>query len=129
MAKDQEFANKLQNTINRLSDLSDRLDAGEGSAGKFLRDPALYNNTNQLLLDTPDAHQSRSGKSQKVSDHPSEAVLKSFESQVSSRNLETGNPKLLSPYLCSKSTGCRTSCTRKYCAIAGCFFFTSSNIA
>jgi len=54
LAKDQEFANKLQNTMNRLSDLSDRLDAGEGSAGKFLRDPALYNNTNQLLTDTQD---------------------------------------------------------------------------
>ena len=54
LAKDQEFANKLQNTIDRLSDMSDRLDAGEGSAGKFLRDPALYNNTNQLTADTQD---------------------------------------------------------------------------
>jgi phospholipid/cholesterol/gamma-HCH transport system substrate-binding protein len=54
LAKDQEFANKLQNTMDRLSDMVDRLNAGEGSAGKFLRDPALYNNTNQLLTDTQD---------------------------------------------------------------------------
>jgi phospholipid/cholesterol/gamma-HCH transport system substrate-binding protein len=40
--------------MNRLSELTDRLNAGEGSAGKFLRDPALYNNTNQLLTDTQD---------------------------------------------------------------------------
>ncbi len=52
IAKDQEFANKLQNTVNRLSDLSDRLDAGEGSAGKFLRDPSMYDNTNKLLMET-----------------------------------------------------------------------------
>jgi phospholipid/cholesterol/gamma-HCH transport system substrate-binding protein len=37
--------------MNRLSDLADRLDAGEGSAGKFLRDPSMYNNTNKLLTD------------------------------------------------------------------------------
>jgi phospholipid/cholesterol/gamma-HCH transport system substrate-binding protein len=40
--------------MSRLSDLMDRLNAGEGSAGKFLHDPALYNNTNQLLTDTQD---------------------------------------------------------------------------
>ena len=54
LAKDQEFANKLQNTMNRLSDMMDRLNAGEGSAGKFLRDPTLYDNTNKLLTDSQD---------------------------------------------------------------------------
>ena len=37
-AHDQEFANKLQNVVNRLSDITDRLDRGEGSgqaAAKF----------------------------------------------------------------------------------------------
>ena len=51
-AHDQEFANKLQNVVNRLSDIADRLDRGEGSAGKLLRDTSLYDNTNKLLLDT-----------------------------------------------------------------------------
>jgi phospholipid/cholesterol/gamma-HCH transport system substrate-binding protein len=51
-AHDQEFANKLQNVVNRLSDITDRLDRGEGSAGKLLRDSSLYDNTNKLLTDS-----------------------------------------------------------------------------
>jgi phospholipid/cholesterol/gamma-HCH transport system substrate-binding protein len=54
LAKDQEFANKLQNTMAKLSALTDRLNSGEGTIGKLLQDPAVYNNTNQLLLDTQD---------------------------------------------------------------------------
>jgi phospholipid/cholesterol/gamma-HCH transport system substrate-binding protein len=50
-AHDEEFANKLQNVVNRLSDITDRLDRGEGSAGKLLRDSSLYDNTNKLLTD------------------------------------------------------------------------------
>lgn len=51
LAKDQEFANKLQNTIDKLSAITDRLAAGEGTAGKLLQDPALYNNSNQMLVE------------------------------------------------------------------------------
>ena len=54
MAKDKEFADKLQNTINRLSNLADKLDTGNGSAALFIRDPAVYNNTNKLLTETQD---------------------------------------------------------------------------
>src|ERR1700733_3534503 len=46
-----EFANKLQNTIDKLSAITDRLAAGEGTAGKLLQDPALYNNSNQMLVE------------------------------------------------------------------------------
>jgi len=52
LAKDQEFANKLQNTMDKLSDLTNRLAAGEGTAGKLLQDPALYNNANQMLMES-----------------------------------------------------------------------------
>ncbi len=52
LAKDEEFANKLQNTMNKLSALTDRLEAGEGAAGRFLRDPSLYNNADQMLVET-----------------------------------------------------------------------------
>jgi phospholipid/cholesterol/gamma-HCH transport system substrate-binding protein len=52
MATDEEFARKLQNTIEKLSAISDRLEAGEGSAGKLLRDPSLYNNADQMLVET-----------------------------------------------------------------------------
>jgi len=54
IAKNQEFADKLHNTMNKLSDLTDRLNSGEGTVGKLLQDPAMYNNTNQLLLNMQD---------------------------------------------------------------------------
>jgi len=49
---DQEFANKLQETLNNLTALSDRLQKGEGTAGMLFKDPALYNNSNQMLVET-----------------------------------------------------------------------------
>lgn len=52
MTRDQEFANKLQATINNLAELSSRLEKGEGSAGLLFKDPALYNNSNQMLIET-----------------------------------------------------------------------------
>jgi phospholipid/cholesterol/gamma-HCH transport system substrate-binding protein len=52
LLKDEELARKLQNTINKLSNIADRLEAGEGSAGKLFRDPSVYNNTDQLLVET-----------------------------------------------------------------------------
>lgn len=52
LAKDQEFADKLQNTMNKLSALTDRLEAGEGTAGKLFKDPSLYNNADQMLVET-----------------------------------------------------------------------------
>lgn len=52
LAKDQELAARLQNTINKLSLIADRLEAGEGSAGKFLRDPSIFNNADQMLVES-----------------------------------------------------------------------------
>lgn len=52
LAKDQEFADKLQNTMNKLSVLTDRLEAGQGTAGKLFSDPSLYNNADQMLVET-----------------------------------------------------------------------------
>jgi phospholipid/cholesterol/gamma-HCH transport system substrate-binding protein len=49
---DQEFADKLQTTINNLAALSDRLEKGEGTAGLLFKDPGLYNNSNQMLVET-----------------------------------------------------------------------------
>jgi len=49
---DQEFADKLQQTINNLTALTDRLEKGEGTAGMLFKDPALYNNSNQMLVET-----------------------------------------------------------------------------
>jgi phospholipid/cholesterol/gamma-HCH transport system substrate-binding protein len=52
MTRDQEFANRLQETINNLAALSTRLEKGEGTAGMLFKDPALYNNSNQMLVET-----------------------------------------------------------------------------
>ena len=52
MTRDQEFAAKLQTTMNNLADLSSRMEKGEGTAGLLFKDPALYNNSNQMLIET-----------------------------------------------------------------------------
>jgi phospholipid/cholesterol/gamma-HCH transport system substrate-binding protein len=49
---DQEFADKLQTTVNNLTALSERLEKGEGTAGMLFKDPGLYNNSNQMLVET-----------------------------------------------------------------------------
>jgi phospholipid/cholesterol/gamma-HCH transport system substrate-binding protein len=49
---DQEFADKLQTTVNNLAALSERLEKGEGTAGMLFKDPGLYNNSNQMLVET-----------------------------------------------------------------------------
>lgn len=52
LAKDDVLAQKLDNTISKLSILTDRLEAGEGTAGKLFKDPSLYNNSDQMLIET-----------------------------------------------------------------------------
>jgi phospholipid/cholesterol/gamma-HCH transport system substrate-binding protein len=52
MTTDQEFAAKLQTTMNNLAALSERLEKGEGTAGMLFKDPALFNNSNQMLVET-----------------------------------------------------------------------------
>jgi len=51
-ATDQEFARKLDNTVTRLSDITTKIDSGQGTAGKLLTDPSVYNNTDQMLVET-----------------------------------------------------------------------------
>jgi phospholipid/cholesterol/gamma-HCH transport system substrate-binding protein len=52
MTHDEQFAAKLQTTMNNLTELTSRLEKGEGSAGLFFKDPAVYNNSNELLVET-----------------------------------------------------------------------------
>jgi len=52
LAKDQELAAKLKNTMSKLSDLMDRLNSGQGSIGKLLQDESVYNHTDELLQET-----------------------------------------------------------------------------
>jgi phospholipid/cholesterol/gamma-HCH transport system substrate-binding protein len=52
LLKDEEFAHKLRNTLAKLSAIADKIDSGEGSAGKLLKDPSIYNNADQMLIET-----------------------------------------------------------------------------
>ncbi len=52
LTKDEELAKKLDNTISKLSALTTELEAGQGTAGKLFKDETLYNNANQMLVET-----------------------------------------------------------------------------
>jgi phospholipid/cholesterol/gamma-HCH transport system substrate-binding protein len=52
LAKDEELAKKLDNTISKLSALTTELEAGQGSVGKLFKDETLYNNANEMLVET-----------------------------------------------------------------------------
>ncbi|HEX6466745.1 MAG TPA: MlaD family protein [Terriglobales bacterium] len=52
LASDQEFARKIDLTVTRLAMISERLEAGQGSAGLLLKNPSLYNNADQMLVET-----------------------------------------------------------------------------
>ena len=54
LTHDQEFADKLKNTVNQLSTLTDRLNSGQGTIGKLLQDQSVYNNADQLLVESRD---------------------------------------------------------------------------
>jgi len=52
VTRDAAFARKLNSTMEKISSLTARLEAGEGSVGLMLRDPSLYNNADQMLVET-----------------------------------------------------------------------------
>ena len=52
IAKDQEYAAKVDRITTNLETLSNRLAAGEGSVGLLLKDPSLYNNADQMLVES-----------------------------------------------------------------------------
>jgi len=52
MTKDEQFAKKINNMVTNLARLSEDLEAGKGSAGKLFKDPSLYNNSDQMLVET-----------------------------------------------------------------------------
>jgi len=54
LTKNEEMAHKIDNSVTRLNNILDRLDNGEGTAGKILKDPSLYNNADKMLVETRD---------------------------------------------------------------------------
>jgi phospholipid/cholesterol/gamma-HCH transport system substrate-binding protein len=51
-ASDAEFARKLENTVSNLTAITDKINSGQGTAGLLLTDPKVYNNTDQMLIET-----------------------------------------------------------------------------
>ena len=52
IAKDPAFAAKLRDTVDKLDSILNQVDSGQGSIGKFMKDPSLYNNADQMLVET-----------------------------------------------------------------------------
>jgi phospholipid/cholesterol/gamma-HCH transport system substrate-binding protein len=52
LTKDEELAKKLDNTISKLSELTNEMEAGQGTVGKLFKDETLYNNSNQMLVES-----------------------------------------------------------------------------
>jgi phospholipid/cholesterol/gamma-HCH transport system substrate-binding protein len=52
LAKDEAFAQKLDDTVTRLDSILKNVDEGKGTLGQFVNNPSLYNNSDQLLVDT-----------------------------------------------------------------------------
>jgi phospholipid/cholesterol/gamma-HCH transport system substrate-binding protein len=52
LTKDEELAKKLDNTISKLSELTTEMEAGQGTVGKLFKDETLYNNSNQMLVES-----------------------------------------------------------------------------
>jgi phospholipid/cholesterol/gamma-HCH transport system substrate-binding protein len=51
-ASDPAFARKLDNTVTKLSSIADKMDSSQGTVGLLLTDPKVYNNTEQMLVET-----------------------------------------------------------------------------
>ena len=79
LAKDEQMARKIDDTVTRLDHIIDRLDKGEGTAGKFLVDPALYDNCEQAAGGNARPDRRGSQGPEEVSDHPPEAFLGGFQ--------------------------------------------------
>jgi phospholipid/cholesterol/gamma-HCH transport system substrate-binding protein len=52
LTKDEELAKKLDTTITKLSQLTSEMEAGQGTVGKLFKDETLYNNSNEMLVET-----------------------------------------------------------------------------
>lgn len=52
LAKDQEMADKIQDTVNKLQAIADNINSGRGTIGKLIQDPSVFNNLDQMLVES-----------------------------------------------------------------------------
>ena len=46
------MANKIQDTVNKLQAIADHINSGQGTIGKLLQDPSVFNNLDQMLVES-----------------------------------------------------------------------------
>lgn len=52
IAQDEKFRAKVNDTIEKLNDLITQIDTGNGTVAQLVRNPSLYNNLDQMLIET-----------------------------------------------------------------------------
>ncbi|MGE0406623.1 MAG: MlaD family protein [Candidatus Korobacteraceae bacterium] len=52
LIRDEQLAQRLDTAISRLADITEKMNSGQGTLGQLLVDPSVYNNTNQMLVET-----------------------------------------------------------------------------
>lgn len=52
MVNDQAFAHKLKDTVSQIDSILQQANQGEGTVGQLLKNPSLYNNANQVAINT-----------------------------------------------------------------------------
>jgi len=54
MTNDQQFAQKLDDTVTKLDSILTQINSGQGTMGKLLKDPTLYNQADQMMANSSD---------------------------------------------------------------------------
>ena len=52
LIRDEALARKLDTAITQLSEITSKINSGQGTLGQLMVDPSVYNNTNQMLVET-----------------------------------------------------------------------------
>jgi phospholipid/cholesterol/gamma-HCH transport system substrate-binding protein len=52
LIRDEELARRLDTAITQLSEITAKINSGQGTLGQLMVDPSVYNNTNQMLVET-----------------------------------------------------------------------------
>ncbi len=78
LAKNQEFANKLNDTVTKLNSVLTQVDSGQGTVGKLLKDPTLYNHTDDDYERVEPGYGNAEGP-QEIPDDSREGILIPFQ--------------------------------------------------
>ena len=75
LVKDPALGQKLNDAIANLDGILKSVNAGEGSAGQFVKNTSLYDHANQTMDQAQQLIKAIRARSEEVSRHPAEGVL------------------------------------------------------